>query len=54
MSKSRDRNHKREEARYTDGAKKSVKTGNERIEKKIKNLFRSGNAEQFLESELYK
>lgn len=55
MSKSiRERNYRKEEAKYSDGPKRQVRTGNEKIEKRIKNLFRSGNTEQFLEQETYK
>jgi len=55
MSKSkRDRNHRREEARYSDGNRKNVKENNQRVEKRVKNLFRSGNIEQLVEAEIYK
>ena len=54
MSRSRrDRNHRREEARYSDGVRsKSVKTSYERAEKKVKNLFRSNRPEELIERDL--
>jgi len=53
VSKSkRERNFRKEEAKFTDGAKKQYKP--QKDEKRIKNLFRSSNIEQLLEVENYK
>ena len=55
MSKSkRDRNYRKEEARYTDGPKKTVNAQKQRNEKKVKNLFRSNDIDGLLEAEMYK
>jgi len=52
MSKSkRENNHRRAEDRYTDGNRKTSSSQNHRAEKRVKNMFRSNNVEQLLETD---
>ncbi len=53
MSKSkRENNHRRAEARYTDGPRRTANTHQQKTEKRVKNLFRSNNVEELLEADL--
>lgn len=51
MSKSkRERNYRREEARFSDGVRNG-KDQKSRVEKKVKNLFRSNNFEELMKTD---